>query len=146
MQWLKRTPIERIIRRLERNPGVVVTFATLSMRMSKDYMRVRAGEIDGSEFRRRGFTHVGSISGGMAGAAAGALAGTAVAPGLGTVLGAFAGSMVGDDMGTRLGRAAVEHAEIRLSRRDAAEAGADAEESTAAELAPLKDERPRRQL
>jgi len=113
---LKRGPIERIIRRLERHPTAVVTFTTLSMRFGKDWMRVREGEIDVSEFRRRGFTHVGSVSGGLAGAAAGAAAGTAVAPGLGTILGAFAGSVVGDECGTRFGRAVVEHAEVRFDR------------------------------
>ncbi|MEM1025072.1 MAG: hypothetical protein AAGD10_08000 [Myxococcota bacterium] len=122
MELLKRTPIERIIRRLERHPTVVVTAATLSLRFAKDYQRVRSGEIDGAEFKRRGWTHVGSISGGMAGAAAGALAGTAFAPGLGTILGAFTGSLVGDEAGSRLGRAAVEHAEVRFGRRRRPEA------------------------
>ncbi len=116
MEAFRRGPIERIIRRLERHPSAVVTMASLSLRFSKDWMRVRAGMIDGAEFRRRGFTHVGSVSGGLAGGAAGALAGTALAPGLGTVLGAFAGSIVGDEAGTRFGRAAVEHAEVRLRR------------------------------
>ena len=116
MHLLKRTPIERIIRRLERHPTVVVTAATLSLRFAKDYQRVRSGEIDGAEFKRRGWTHVGSISGGMAGAAAGAVAGTAFVPGLGTILGAFTGSVVGDEAGSRIGRAAVEHAEVQWSR------------------------------
>jgi hypothetical protein len=116
MQLLKRTPIERIIRRLERHPTAVVTLASLSMRMGRDIRRVQAREIDLAEFRRRGFTHVSSVGGGIAGAAAGALAGTAVAPGLGTILGAFTGSMVGDDWGTRLGRAAIEHAEVRVGQ------------------------------
>lgn len=113
---LKRGPIERIIRRLERHPTAVVTFTTLSLRFGKDWVRVKEGEIDVPEFRRRGFTHVGSVSGGIAGAAAGAAAGTVVAPGLGTILGAFAGSVAGDDLGTRFGRALVEHAEVRLGR------------------------------
>ncbi|MGF1510157.1 MAG: hypothetical protein ACFB9M_11720 [Myxococcota bacterium] len=116
MQFLKRTPIERIIRRLERHPAAVVTLASLGMRMGKDVRRMKAGDIDVVEFRRRGFTHVGSISGGMAGAAMGAAAGTAVAPGIGTILGAFTGSVVGDNVGTRLGRAAIEHAEVQVGR------------------------------
>lgn len=135
MKLLRRSPIERIIRRLERHPAVVVTTATLSFRMSKDYARVRAGEIDRAEFGRRGVTHVGSISGGMMGAAAGAAAGTLLAPGLGTMLGAFSGSVVGDEFGTRLGRAAVEHAEVRLQSRPA-------ENETEPESEPMEETAP----
>lgn len=142
MNILKRTPIERIIRRLERHPTAVVTFTTLSMRFGKDWMRVREGEIDVSEFRRRGFTHLGSVSGGLAGAAAGAAAGTVFAPGLGTILGAFAGSVVGDEAGTRFGRALVEHAEIKLDRRSVPAEPAPSSEGDGASA----EIRPRRSL
>jgi hypothetical protein len=141
---LKRSPIERIIRRLERHPTAVVTFTTLSMRFGKDWMRVRDGDIDISEFRRRGFTHLGSVSGGLAGAAAGAAAGTAFAPGLGTILGAFAGSVVGDEAGTRFGRALVEHAEIRLDWRSPRDGEPPPSTPTARPPGSRSDVQPRR--
>lgn len=127
MNILRRTPIERIIRRLERHPAAVVTAASLSMRFSRDYRRVRTGDIDHAEFGRRGVSHFGSVGGGMAGAAAGAWAGTLIAPGLGTILGAFAGSVAGDEAGQRFSRAALEHAEVRVGRRWSAPNGAEPE-------------------
>lgn len=147
MNFLKRGPIERIIRRLERHPTAVVTFTTLSLRFGKDWMRVQQGDIDMSEFRRRGFTHLGSVGGGLAGAAAGAAAGTVFAPGLGTILGAFAGSVVGDEAGTRFGRAIVEHAEVRLwSPNSEASASPPAVNDDAPPSASNDASRPRRSL
>lgn len=116
MKLLKRTLPEIIIRKLGRHPVAVVSTATLGFRLGKDGWRLKKGEIDVPEFRRRVGGHFGTVGGGLAGAAAGAAAGSAVIPGLGTVLGAFAGGMVGESLGGKLGRGAVEGAESLFDR------------------------------
>lgn len=115
MDILKRRLPERIIRKLGRHPMVVVSVASLGVRLGKDAMLMNKGEIDPLEFRRRFGSHLGNMGGGIAGAAAGAAAGS-VLPGLGTILGAFAGGMVGENLGGRLGRKAVEQGEVLYAR------------------------------
>ncbi|MBK6690377.1 MAG: hypothetical protein IPG45_38275 [Deltaproteobacteria bacterium] len=115
MKFLKRTLPEIIIRKLGRHPVAVLSTATLGFRLSKDGWRLKKGEIDVPEFRRRVGGHFGTVGGGIAGAAAGAAAGSAVIPGLGTILGAFAGGMVGETLGGKLGRGAIEGAETLLT-------------------------------
>ena len=104
----------RIIRRLSRHPVMVITAASLGIRVGKDAYDFKNGEIDGPEFRARQGSHFGGISGGLAGARVGMVAGSVV-PGLGTLLGAFAGGYIGETIGSKLGRKAVEQAEVTLS-------------------------------
>jgi phage tail tape-measure protein len=92
---------------------VVVSVATLGFRISRDGLKLREGEIDAQEFRRRTGGNVGSVSGGVVGATYGAIAGS-ILPGLGTVLGGFAGGMLGEVGGGKLGRMAIEVLEERL--------------------------------
>jgi phage tail tape-measure protein len=103
----------RIIRRLGRHPVLVVSMASLGVRMGRDAWRVKEGEIDSSEWRARAGSHVGSISGGLAGAAAGAVAFSAI-PGIGPIVGGFAGGLLGEMGGTKLGRRIVERTESGL--------------------------------
>src|SRR5436190_22298949 len=107
MSIMKFPPIPRPIKKLFRSPLVVISAASLGVRIGKDAYRMRKGEIEKKEFRARTGTHLGSITGGMAGAAAGAAA-FSVVPGVGTVLGAFAGGMLGEAVGSKLGRRAAE--------------------------------------
>jgi phage tail tape-measure protein len=116
MRLLKRSLPERIWRRLGRHPVLVVSTATMGVKVGQDGFRLRRGEIDAPEFRKRTGGHVGSMSGGLAGAAAGAAWGSAL-PGLGTVIGAFAGGLVGEELGGRVGRLAIEQAELSLTLR-----------------------------
>lgn len=116
MHILKRTLPERIWRRLARHPVLVVSTASLGVKVTRDALRMRSGEIDGTEFRARTGRNVGGMSGGLAGAAAGAAWGS-VLPGLGTMLGAMAGGIVGEELGGRVGRLAIEQAEITWRER-----------------------------
>jgi phage tail tape-measure protein len=100
---------KRLLLRLLKNPIVVVSAATLGIRIGKDAYAMKTGEIDGGEFRARIGSHLGSISGGIFGAAAGAAA-LSVVPGVGTVLGAFAGGMIGENLGGKMGRKSFEQA------------------------------------
>lgn len=102
--------LPRPIKKLLRSPLVVVSAASLGVRIGKDAYKMHKGEIDGREFRARTGQHLGSVSGGMAGAAAGAAA-FSVVPGVGTVLGAFAGGLFGETVGAKLGRRAAERLE-----------------------------------
>jgi phage tail tape-measure protein len=102
--------IPRFWKRLLKNPVVVVSAATLGVRVGKDAYAMRNGEINAPEFRARAGSHLGSISGGVFGAAAGAAAFSAI-PGVGTILGAFAGGLLGEAVGARLGRKSAEHIE-----------------------------------
>src|SRR5262245_20803776 len=102
--------IPRPILKLFRSPIVVISAASLGVRIGKDAYRLKVGEIDTKEFRKRTGANIGSISGGMAGAAAGAAA-FSVVPGVGTMLGAFAGGMLGETVGAKLGRRAAERLE-----------------------------------
>jgi phage tail tape-measure protein len=101
---------ERILRRLAQHPVMVISVASIGVRVGQDAARLRAGEIDGTEFRLRAGRTLGSISGGALGAAAGAVAGSVV-PVLGSLLGGFAGGMLGEHGGAKLGRAAAEVSE-----------------------------------
>lgn len=113
---LKRSLPERIWRRLGRHPVLVVSTASLGIKLGKEGVRLRRGEIDALEFRLRTGGHVGSMSGGLAGAAAGAAWGSAF-PGLGTVIGAFAGGLIGEELGGRVGRLAIEQVELSFRER-----------------------------
>ncbi len=113
MKILHRKLPERIIRRLARHPLMVVSAATLGVKVSKDGFKLKKGEIDAPEFRMRTGGHLGAMGGGIAGAAAGAAAGSLV-PGLGTILGAFAGSLVGEEVGNRAGRFTVGKVETTI--------------------------------
>ena len=105
----------RIIRRLVRRPLVVVSAASLAIRMGRDAYRVKQGEMDGAEFRARSGGHVGGVSGAALGATAGTIAGSIV-PGIGSILGGLAGGMLGEIGGTKVGRSFVERAEERIGR------------------------------
>src|SRR5688572_19847138 len=124
---MKLPPIPRPIKKLFRSPIVVVSAASLGVRIGKDVYRMRIGEIDRKEFRARTGTHLGSISGGMAGAAAGAAA-FSVVPGVGTVLGAFAGGLLGETIGGKLGRRAADRFEDVIGK--SGESASSSEEST----------------
>lgn len=120
--------IPRRFRRLLRSPILVVSAASLGVRMGKDAYRMRAGEIDAKEFRARAGSHFGSISGGIAGAAAGAAAFSAL-PGIGTILGAFAGGMLGESVGSKIGRKGAERIEDLMSARRATASDEDSSEA-----------------
>lgn len=151
MRFLKRSLPERIWRRLGRHPVLVVSTASLGVKVGKDGFRLRSGEIDPPEFRKRAGGHVGSMGGGLAGAAAGAAWGSAL-PGLGTVIGAFAGGIIGEELGGRVGQLAVEQAEITVTlRREQAPAdAADGALEAVEEADPAHEEpptpRPKRHL
>jgi phage tail tape-measure protein len=123
---LRRIP-KRLLMRLLKNPIVVVSAATLGVRIGKDAYQMKTGEIDPKEFRARAGSHLGSVSGGVFGAAAGAAA-LSVVPGVGTILGAFAGGMVGESIGAKLGRKSAEHAEVYFAKKSTA--GAEREPTT----------------
>lgn len=132
MQILKRSLPERIWRRLGRHPVLVVSTISTSIKVGQDGVRLHRGELDAPEFRKRTGGHLGAMSGGLAGAAAGAAWGSAL-PGLGTVIGAFAGGIIGEELGGRVGRLAIEQAEVSLretltTQRD--EAAREGEEAT----------------
>ncbi len=108
---LRRIPAPgRIARRLAKRPMVVLSAAALAVRMSKDAMKLKAGEMDAREFRARSGQHVGSVSGSAVGATAGGVAGSII-PGIGPIIGAFAGGMIGDWGGSKFGRRMVEAVE-----------------------------------
>lgn len=142
MQILKRTLPERIWRRLGRNPMLVMSAVSTSIRVGRDGAALRRGDLDAPEFRKRTGGHLGSMSGGLAGAAAGAAWGSAL-PGFGTILGAFAGSVIGEELGGRVGRLAVEQAEITIQERFSERQNAAAQGETSIEEAAR---RPRRHL
>jgi len=116
---------KRLLMRLLKNPIVIVSAASLGVRIGKDAFQVRAGEIDTKEFRARTVSHIGSTAGGVFGAAAGAAA-LSIVPGVGTILGAFAGGMIGENLGAKLGRKSAEHAEVYFKKKD----GSSDKEST----------------
>ncbi len=111
MNVLKRSLPRRIWRRLGRHPVLVMSAVSCSVRVGRDGFRLREGAIDAPEFRRRTGGHVGSMAGSLAGAAVGAAWGS-VLPGLGTAIGAFAGGLLGEELGGRVGRLAVDQAEV----------------------------------
>jgi phage tail tape-measure protein len=117
---------KRLLMRLLKNPIVVVSAATLGVKIGKDAYQLRLGEIDSKEFRARTGSHLGAISGGVFGAAAGAAA-LSVVPGVGTILGAFAGGMIGENLGAKLGRKSAEQAEAYFVKKDG---GAEQEPAT----------------
>lgn len=141
MNVLKRSLPERIWRRLGRHPVLVVSTVSLGVRVAKDGALLRHGEIDGTEFRARTGRHLGSMSGGLAGAAAGAAWGS-VLPGLGTAIGALAGSLIGEELGGRVGRLAVEQAEVTWRERSAPAP----EPTVEPDVSPPKSVPPKRQL
>src|SRR5689334_4216398 len=109
----------RPITKLLRSPIVMVSAASLGVRIGKDAYKMQKGEISIREFRARTGQHFGSISGGMVGAAAGAAA-LSVMPGVGTVLGAFGGGLLGETIGAKLGRRAAERFEEVLGSEEKA--------------------------
>ena len=113
MRLLRRSLPERIWRRLGRHPVLVMATASMGFRVGREGLRLRRGEIDPPEFRKRTGGHVGAMSGGLAGAAAGAACGS-VFPGVGTIVGAFAGGVLGEELGGRVGRLATEQAELTI--------------------------------
>jgi len=137
---IKLPPIPRPILKLFRSPLVVLSAASLGVRIGKDVYKMRKGEIDSKEFRARTGTNFGSVTGGMAGAAAGAAA-FSVLPGVGTVLGAFAGGMLGEAVGSKLGRRAadrIEEAAYADKQAEAAAEGAPAQEAPNPAAAPKR--------
>lgn len=121
---------------------LVVSAVSTSIKVGRDGAALRRGDMDPPEFRKRTGGHLGSMSGGLAGAAAGAAWGSAF-PGLGTVIGAFAGSVIGEELGGRVGRLAVEQAELSLREHLEGQQDAAANTETSVEEAT---QRPRRSL
>lgn len=109
----KRSLPKRIWRKLGRNPVLVVATASTGIKIGREGLRLKRGEINHSEFRKRTGGHVGSMSGGLAGAAAGAVWGSML-PGFGTAIGAIAGGILGEELGGRVGRVATEQAEVSI--------------------------------
>jgi phage tail tape-measure protein len=134
---LKLPKIPRPILKLLRSPIVVVSAASLGVRIGKDAYKLKHGEIDSKEFRARTGSHLGSVSGGMVGAAAGAAA-LSVVPGVGTVLGAFAGGLVGETIGSKLGRRSAERFEEAVYGVTVAAAAGEKVASDGASIPPNK--------
>lgn len=124
-----------IIRRLIKNPVVIMSAATLGVRVGKDFYKMKTGEIDGKELRARTGSHFGGLSGGVFGAAAGAAA-FSVLPGVGTMLGAFAGGMIGESFGSKAGRKSAEFAEGLFTKDATGAEAAGAKTATAAAEPP----------
>lgn len=98
---------KKIFRRLARHPMIVMSVASIGLRVGREAFRLQKGQINGREFRARTGGHLGSIGGGALGATAGAVAGSVV-PVLGSIIGGFAGGILGEAGGSRLGRMAAE--------------------------------------
>jgi phage tail tape-measure protein len=101
---------ERILKQLAKRPMMVLGAATLSLKVGKDAVHLKAGKIDGSEFKKRTGGHVGSVGLGTAAGYAGMALGVFLSPVpvLGGLLGGFAGGALGEVLGEKLGRGAVE--------------------------------------
>jgi phage tail tape-measure protein len=110
---------DKILRRLARHPILVISVASMGLRVGREAKRFKSGEIDGPEFRARTASHLGSISGGAIGATAGAIAGS-VLPGLGSIIGGFAGGILGEAGGSKLLRFAAEKLEEKIGEPEAA--------------------------
>lgn len=120
MKILRRTLPERIWRRLGRHPVLVISTISTGVKVGREGLRFRNGEIEATELRARTGGHLGSMSGGLAGAAVGAAWGSTF-PGLGTVIGAMAGGLVGEELGSRVGRLGIEQAELAVRERFSAQ-------------------------
>ncbi|MEL7367285.1 MAG: hypothetical protein AAFN74_00090 [Myxococcota bacterium] len=115
-----------------KHPMAAATALSLGIKLGQESSKLKSGEINRAEFRRRAGTHVGAVSGTMVGASIGTLLGR-VWPGGGHVLGAFMGGMLGEVWGERAGRAAVE----RLVREPAKDKSTSKDSSHAVE--PVED-------
>lgn len=90
--------------RLKSPTAWAISVGKLSMLVTREAVRLRAGEITAEQFRVRTSGHFGSSAGIILGAAAGAACGSLV-PGIGNIAGAFAGGVIGAMSGEELGRA-----------------------------------------
>ena len=80
---------------------------SLGIKLGQESGRLKSGEIDSREFKKRTGSHVGMVGGTLTGAAVGTVIGRLWPVG-GTILGAFMGGMVGQMWGEQAGRAAAE--------------------------------------
>ncbi|MEM7678202.1 MAG: hypothetical protein AAF449_19595 [Myxococcota bacterium] len=90
-----------------KHPMTTATALSLGIKLGQESSRLKSGEINRTEFRRRAGTHIGTVSGTLVGASIGLLLGRRW-PGVGNILGAFTGGMLGEVWGERASRAAVE--------------------------------------
>ena len=90
-----------------KHPMAAAVALSLGVKLGRESTRLRDGEIDRDEFKKRTSVHMGAVTGTVAGASIGALLGR-VWPGGGSVIGAFAGGMLGEMFGEQAGKSVVQ--------------------------------------
>ena len=81
-----------------RHPMAAAAAISMGIKLSQESTKLRTGEIDRKEFRKRASAHIGAITGTVVGMALGAAVGR-FSPGAGRVMGAFLGGLVGEGLG-----------------------------------------------